>query len=46
MLEVRGLTAAYGRAQILFGLDFSAQRGEVLVLLGHNGAGTFAIFGP
>jgi branched-chain amino acid transport system ATP-binding protein len=39
MLEVRGLTAAYGRAQILFGLDFSAQRGEVLVLLGHNGAG-------
>jgi branched-chain amino acid transport system ATP-binding protein len=39
MLEVRRLTAAYGRAQTLFGLDFSAQRGEVLVLLGHNGAG-------
>ncbi|HEX5094273.1 MAG TPA: ABC transporter ATP-binding protein [Burkholderiales bacterium] len=39
MLEVRGLTAAYGRARILFGLDFSARRGEVLVLLGHNGAG-------
>ena len=39
MLEVRGLTAAYGRAQILFGLDFVAQAGEVLVLLGRNGAG-------
>lgn len=39
MLEVRGLSAAYGKAQVLFGLGFSAQRGEVLVLLGHNGAG-------
>jgi len=39
MLEVRGLTAAYGRAQVLFGLDFSARAGEVLVLLGRNGAG-------
>jgi len=39
MIEVRGLTAAYGRAQILFGLDFRAQSGEVLVLLGRNGAG-------
>ncbi len=39
MLEVRGLTAAYGRARILFGLDFSANAGEVLVLLGRNGAG-------
>jgi len=39
MVEVRGLTAAYGRARILFGLDFAAQAGEVLVLLGRNGAG-------
>jgi branched-chain amino acid transport system ATP-binding protein len=39
MIEVRGLTAAYGRARVLFGLDFSAQPGEVLVLLGRNGAG-------
>ena len=39
MIEVRGLTAAYGRAEILFGLDFEAQAGEVLVLLGRNGAG-------
>jgi branched-chain amino acid transport system ATP-binding protein len=39
MLEVRGLTAAYGKAQVLFGLDFIARAGEVLVLLGRNGAG-------
>jgi branched-chain amino acid transport system ATP-binding protein len=39
MLEVRALSAAYGKAQVLFGLDFSAQAGEVLVLLGRNGAG-------
>jgi len=39
MLDVRDLSAAYGRAQVLFGLNFSAHRGEVLVLLGHNGAG-------
>lgn len=39
MLEVSGLNAAYGRAQILFGLAFEARAGEVAVLLGRNGAG-------
>ncbi|MEO8717188.1 MAG: ABC transporter ATP-binding protein [Burkholderiales bacterium] len=39
MLEVRGLTAAYGKAQILFGVDFDATAGEVVALLGRNGAG-------
>ena len=39
MLEVRGLCAAYGRARILFDLDFEARAGEVAVLLGRNGAG-------
>lgn len=39
MLEVRALSAAYGKAQVLFGLDFAARAGEVLVLLGRNGAG-------
>lgn len=39
MLEVSGLSAAYGRARILFGLGLEARAGEVSVLLGRNGAG-------
>jgi branched-chain amino acid transport system ATP-binding protein len=39
MLEVSRLSAAYGRARILFDLSFRVATGEVLVLLGRNGAG-------
>jgi branched-chain amino acid transport system ATP-binding protein len=39
MLEVRGLSAGYGRAQVLFDVTLSAERGEVVALLGRNGAG-------
>lgn len=39
MLEVGGLNAAYGQAHILFDLEFEARPGEVVVLLGRNGAG-------
>lgn len=39
LLAVEGLTAAYGQAQILFGLDFSVAEGEAVALLGRNGAG-------
>jgi branched-chain amino acid transport system ATP-binding protein len=39
MLEARGLSAGYGRAQILFGLDLAIDKGEVVALLGRNGAG-------
>ncbi|HYF07153.1 MAG TPA: ABC transporter ATP-binding protein, partial [Acetobacteraceae bacterium] len=39
MLEVRDLHAHYGRAHILHGVTLSAARGEVLALLGRNGAG-------
>jgi branched-chain amino acid transport system ATP-binding protein len=39
MLEVKRLNAGYGRAQILFDLDLDARQGEVVVLLGRNGAG-------
>lgn len=38
-LEVAGLDACYGRAQALFGLGFSVEPGEMLALLGRNGAG-------
>jgi len=39
MLEVSGLSAAYGRARVLFDLELQARTGEVSVLLGRNGAG-------
>lgn len=39
MLEIDGLNAYYGRAHILQGVGFSMGRGEVLALMGRNGAG-------
>jgi branched-chain amino acid transport system ATP-binding protein len=39
MLKVRSLSTAYGRAKILFDLTLEARAGEVVVLLGRNGAG-------
>ena len=39
MLEVRGLHAYYGQAHILFDLTLDVGAGEVVVLLGRNGAG-------
>jgi branched-chain amino acid transport system ATP-binding protein len=39
MLEARGLVAGYGRAQILFDLALEVRAGEVVALLGRNGAG-------
>jgi len=39
MLRVSGLNSFYGRAHILFDLGLEAEAGEVVVLLGRNGAG-------
>jgi branched-chain amino acid transport system ATP-binding protein len=39
MLEVRGLDSGYGRAQVLFDVDLDVGQGEVVALLGRNGAG-------
>jgi branched-chain amino acid transport system ATP-binding protein len=39
MLEIGRLDAYYGRAHILQGIGFSMGRGEVLALMGRNGAG-------
>ena len=39
MLTVHGLHAHYGRAHILADIGFEVQQGEVVVLLGRNGAG-------
>jgi branched-chain amino acid transport system ATP-binding protein len=39
MLQVSGLHAFYGESHILHGVDFEVSRGEVVALLGRNGAG-------
>jgi branched-chain amino acid transport system ATP-binding protein len=39
MLEVEGLHAGYGPAEILFGVSLTLARGEVAALMGRNGAG-------
>ncbi|MEO6022637.1 MAG: ABC transporter ATP-binding protein, partial [Burkholderiales bacterium] len=39
MLEVKDLHAFYGESHILHGVNFTVNRGEVVTLLGRNGAG-------
>jgi heme exporter protein A len=39
VLEAHGLRRAFGRVQILHGLDLSLRAGEALVIVGPNGAG-------
>jgi ABC-2 type transport system ATP-binding protein len=39
VVRVRGLRMAYGRAEVLAGVDLTVLRGEVVALLGPNGAG-------
>jgi branched-chain amino acid transport system ATP-binding protein len=39
MLTVHNLTAFYGDFQALFGIDFEVSRGEVVAVIGANGAG-------
>jgi branched-chain amino acid transport system ATP-binding protein len=43
MLEVRGLKAGYGSAQVLHGVDLEVAAGEVVALLGRNGMGKTTI---
>ena len=43
LLEVRDLHAWYGESHILHGVDFEVRPGEVVTLLGRNGAGKTTI---
>jgi branched-chain amino acid transport system ATP-binding protein len=38
MLEVRGLRAGYGSVEILRGIDLDVRAGEIVAVLGSNGA--------
>lgn len=38
-LDVRGVTRRYGAREVLKGITFSAQKGEIIALLGRNGTG-------
>ena len=39
LLQVKGLRAGYGRAEVLSGLDFQLAKGQVVTVIGPNGAG-------
>jgi branched-chain amino acid transport system ATP-binding protein len=39
LLEMRGIEAAYGTSQVLFGIDLTMSRGEAITLVGRNGMG-------
>ena len=39
LLDVRGLSAGYGAARVLFDVSLQVRRGEVVALMGRNGAG-------
>jgi branched-chain amino acid transport system ATP-binding protein len=39
LLEVAGLTAGYGRIEVLHGVDVAVARSEIVALIGSNGAG-------
>jgi ABC-type branched-subunit amino acid transport system ATPase component len=43
LLEIRGLRASYGAVEVLRGIDFTVARGEIVALLGTNGAGKSTI---
>jgi ABC-type branched-subunit amino acid transport system ATPase component len=43
LLDIRGLRASYGAVEVLRGIDFTVAKGEIVALLGTNGAGKSTI---
>ena len=44
LLEVKNLAAGYGKKQILYDINLSVHEGEIVGLIGHNGAGKSTTF--
>ena len=44
VISCRDLTASYGAMQVLFGVDLEIREGEMVALLGTNGAGKSTVF--
>lgn len=44
MLGIQKLEKSFGQKQVLFGVDFRAESGQILGLIGKNGAGKTTIF--
>src|SRR5690606_27082609 len=44
LLQVRGLSKAFGGVKAVDGVDFSLEKGELLALIGPNGAGKSTTF--
>ena len=43
LLQTQGVTVSYGGVQVLFGVDLEVRQGEIVALLGTNGAGKSTI---
>src|SRR5450755_2583800 len=39
MLDVKGVDVYYGDVQVLWGVSFNVQKGEIVALIGANGSG-------
>ena len=43
-IEAKGVRFSYGKNEILHGVDFAAQKGQLIAVLGPNGAGKSTLF--